>query len=119
MTAVRSSPGDETIPSPRAVGTPEQTRLVKALADPVRLRMVGLIAAAPPEGICVCDVVAEFDVSQPTISHHLKLLRDANLVDSHRRGTWAYYTLRPAALEPLRGLLDALDVRHQSGAAQV
>ena len=66
----------------------------KALGDPVRLRLLSLIASAGPEA-CVCDLNEAFDLSQPTISHHLKVLREAGLVSSERRGTWVYYRLHP------------------------
>jgi ArsR family transcriptional regulator len=62
----------------------------KALADPVRLRLLSIIASAGGE-LCVCDITPQFDVSGPTISHHLKVLREAGLVDCERRGTWVYY----------------------------
>jgi len=62
----------------------------KALADPVRLRLLSIIASAGGE-MCVCDITPQFDVSGPTISHHLKVLREAGLVDCERRGTWVYY----------------------------
>lgn len=62
----------------------------KALADPVRLRLLSIIASAGDE-VCVCDITPQFDVSGPTISHHLKVLREAGLVDCERRGTWVYY----------------------------
>ncbi|ADB32940.1 transcriptional regulator, ArsR family [Kribbella flavida DSM 17836] len=62
----------------------------KALADPVRLRLLSIIASAGDE-VCVCDISPHFDVSGPTISHHLKVLREAGLVDCERRGTWVYY----------------------------
>ena len=62
----------------------------KALADPVRLRLLSIIASAGDE-MCVCDITPQFDVSGPTISHHLKVLREAGLVDCERRGTWVYY----------------------------
>jgi ArsR family transcriptional regulator len=62
----------------------------KALADPVRLRLLSIIASAGDE-VCVCDITPHFDVSGPTISHHLKVLREAGLVDCERRGTWVYY----------------------------
>jgi ArsR family transcriptional regulator len=78
------------------------TGLLKALADPVRLRLMSLIAAA--EEACVCDLTAPFDVSQPTISHHLKVLREAGLVDSERRGTWVWYRARRDALDAVGGL---------------
>ena len=77
----------------------------KALADPTRVAIVNRLAAAPE--LCVCDLTAAFELSQPTISHHLKILREAGLVDSSRRGTWAYYRLVPEALEALRGALAA------------
>jgi ArsR family transcriptional regulator len=71
--------------------------LLKALSDPVRVRLMSMIAAA--DEACVCDLTAPFDVSQPTISHHLKVLRDAGLVDSERRGTWVWYRARREALD--------------------
>ena len=77
----------------------------KALADPTRVAIVNRLAAAPE--VCVCDLTTSFDLSQPTISHHLKILREAGLVDSTRRGTWAYYRLVPEAIESLRGALGA------------
>lgn len=76
--------------------------LLKALADPVRLRLMSLISAA--DEACVCDLTAPFAVSQPTISHHLRVLREAGLVDAERRGTWVYYRARRDALEALGGL---------------
>ena len=80
-------------------------KVFKALADPVRLRLFSLIASFDGGQACVCDLTGEFDVSQPTISHHLKVLRDAGLVDSERRGTWVYYWVLPGALARLSGLL--------------
>ena len=62
----------------------------KALADPIRLRLMSIIASAGDE-MCVCDITPQFDVSGPTISHHLRVLREAGLVDCERRGTWVYY----------------------------
>lgn len=76
--------------------------LLKALADPVRLRLMSMIAAV--DEACVCDLTTAFQVSQPTISHHLKVLRDAGLVDSERRGTWVYYRARREALDKVGGL---------------
>src|SRR5436305_9833905 len=75
----------------------------KALADPTRVAIVNRLAAA--DECCVCDLNAAFDLSQPTISHHLKVLRDAGLVESTRRGTWAYYRLVPDAVGELRHTL--------------
>ncbi|WP_406066418.1 metalloregulator ArsR/SmtB family transcription factor [Streptomyces sp. NBC_01077] len=79
----------------------------KALSDPVRLRLLSLIASHEGGEACVCDLTGPFDVSQPTISHHLKVLREAGLVDSERRGTWVYYWVLPAALTRLSSLLQA------------
>ena len=75
----------------------------KALADPTRVAIVNRLAAA--DEVCVCDFTAAFELSQPTISHHLRILREAGLVESSRRGTWAYYRLVPEAIESLRGAL--------------
>src|ERR671938_957596 len=72
----------------------------KALADPTRVAIVNRLAAA--DECCVCDLTDAFVLSQPTISHHLRILREAGLVESSRRGTWAYYRLVPEAVEQLR-----------------
>ena len=69
--------------------------MFKALGDPVRLRLVSLIGAHQGGEVCVCDLTAAFDLTQPTISHHLKVLREAGIIDSERRGTWVYYWLCP------------------------
>jgi ArsR family transcriptional regulator len=79
--------------------------MFKALGDPVRLRLLSLIASHEGGEACVCDLTGEFDVSQPTISHHLRVLREAGLIDCERRGTWVYYWLLPAALDRLGSLL--------------
>ena len=76
----------------------------KAMADPVRLRLLSMITSAGGE-ICVCDLTPQFDVSGPTISHHLKVLREAGLVDCERRGTWVYYWSVPERLEWVSSLL--------------
>lgn len=75
----------------------------KALADPTRVAIVNALSAS--DEVCVCNLTATFELSQPTISHHLKILREAGLVESSRRGTWAYYRLVPEALAALRGAL--------------
>jgi ArsR family transcriptional regulator len=75
----------------------------KALADPARVTILNRLAAA--DEVCVCDFVAALDLAQPTVSHHLKVLRDAGLVESSRRGTWAFYRLVPEAVDALRGVL--------------
>ncbi|MEY9835562.1 ArsR/SmtB family transcription factor [Streptacidiphilus sp. EB103A] len=82
-------------------------RMFKALSDPVRLRLLSLIASHEGGEACVCDLTGPFDVSQPTISHHLKVLREAGLVGSERRGTWVYYWVLPPALAKLSALLQA------------
>jgi ArsR family transcriptional regulator, arsenate/arsenite/antimonite-responsive transcriptional repressor len=80
------------------------TQVFKALADPVRLRLLSLIGAHDGGEACVCDLTGAFDLTAPTISHHLKVLREAGLISSDRRGTWVYYRLVPAALADLAGL---------------
>src|SRR6266576_5504005 len=75
----------------------------KALADPARVAIVNRLAAA--DEVCVCDFVAALDLAQPTVSHHPKVLRDAGLVESSRRGTWAFYRLVPEAVRGLRQTL--------------
>ncbi|MGC4894495.1 ArsR/SmtB family transcription factor [Micromonospora sp. DT31] len=77
--------------------------MFKALGDPVRLRLMSMIASVPE--MCVCDLTPAFDLSGPTISHHLKVLREAGLVDSERRGTWVWYRVRPDAFRRLGALL--------------
>lgn len=77
----------------------------KALGDPVRLRLMSMIASAPDGEVCVCDLSPAFDLSGPTISHHLKTLRGAGLVVADRRGTWVYYRARPDLLRQLAALL--------------
>lgn len=77
--------------------------MFKALGDPIRLRIVSMIAAVPE--LCVCEITPAFDISAATVSHHLKTLREAGLVDCERRGTFVYYWLLPAALEALSSLL--------------
>lgn len=77
--------------------------MFKALGDPVRLQMASMIAAKPE--VCVCEITPAFQLSSATISHHLKTLRQAGLVDCERRGTFVYYWIEPGALEPLSALL--------------
>lgn len=76
-------------------------RSIKALADPTRLRMISIIAGSPEQEACVCDITEAFDLGQPTVSHHLKVLLDAGYVTRSRRGTWAYYKLVPGSLDAL------------------
>ena len=80
--------------------------MFKALGDPVRLRLLSMIASADDGEVCVCDLTGAFARTGPTISHHLRVLREAGLVDCDRRGTWVYYRLVPDALSSLAGLLD-------------
>ncbi|MFG3098012.1 ArsR/SmtB family transcription factor [Streptomyces sp. NPDC048202] len=80
-------------------------KVFKALGDPVRLRLLSLIASRAGGEICVCDLTPAFDLSQPTISHHLKLLKQAGLIDSERRGTWVYYRLIPRMTDRLAAVL--------------
>src|SRR5262249_23031989 len=86
-------------------GSVRLAAMSKALADPVRLRLLSLVASHPGGRACVCDISATFDVSQPTISHHLKVLRSAGLLDCERRGTWVYYWVIPSALQQLSDVL--------------
>jgi ArsR family transcriptional regulator, arsenate/arsenite/antimonite-responsive transcriptional repressor len=74
--------------------------VAKALGDPIRLQLVDVLRRNAGQ-VCVCELVPLFDVSQPTLSHHLKVLREAGLVDSERRGLWAYYYVLPDALKEL------------------
>ncbi|MFF5358423.1 ArsR/SmtB family transcription factor [Streptomyces scabiei] len=80
-------------------------KIFKALGDPVRLRLLSMIASRPDGEVCVCELTPAFDLSQPTISHHLKLLRQAGLIDCERRGTWVYYWLLPGTLDRLSAFL--------------
>jgi ArsR family transcriptional regulator, arsenate/arsenite/antimonite-responsive transcriptional repressor len=80
--------------------------IAKALGDPVRLQLVDVLRKHAGK-VCVCELVPLFDLSQPTVSHHLKVLREAGLVGSERRGLWAYYYVEPRALEELSGWLSS------------
>lgn len=85
----------------------ELAAMFKALGHPVRLQIVDLLSRYAGQA-CVCDIEGQFDLSQPTISHHLKILRQTGLVSAEQRGQWAYYYLRPAAVDKLRSLLQSL-----------
>ncbi|WTY92117.1 metalloregulator ArsR/SmtB family transcription factor [Sphaerisporangium sp. NBC_01403] len=93
----------------------DMAKVFKALGDPVRLRLLSLIAAHPDGEVCVCDLTDLFDVAAPTVSYHLKLLREAGLVDHDRRGTWVYYRPIRERLRQLSALLAASDL---AGAAR-
>jgi ArsR family transcriptional regulator len=83
-------------------------RMFKALSDPVRLRILSRITSAPDGEICVCDVTGgDIDVSGPTISHHLRVLREAGLIEGERRGTWVYYRPVPERIKQLAALLQS------------
>ncbi|MFC9975672.1 ArsR/SmtB family transcription factor [Spirillospora sp. NPDC127200] len=82
----------------------ELARVFKALSDPVRLRLLNMIASSEGGEACVCDLTGPFELTAPTISHHLKVLRQAGLIDGERRGTWVYYRAVPEKLTRLSGL---------------
>jgi ArsR family transcriptional regulator len=84
-----------------------QARLLKALADPTRLRILSLLSRHEGE-VCVFEIVESFTLEQPTISHHLRILRDAGLVDCRKKGLWAYYYVRRDALGRARDVIDGL-----------
>jgi ArsR family transcriptional regulator, arsenate/arsenite/antimonite-responsive transcriptional repressor len=95
-------------PETEPLSEPEREVLAarfKALADPTRVAIINCLSAA--DEVCVCNLTETFDLSQPTISHHLRILREAGLVESSRRGTWAYYRLVPESIAALRGALGA------------
>jgi ArsR family transcriptional regulator, arsenate/arsenite/antimonite-responsive transcriptional repressor len=80
--------------------------MLKALADPVRLRLMSMVLSHEGGEACVCDLNDAFDLSQPTISHHLKVLHAAGLLDRQKRGVWVYYQARPEAMTALGSLFD-------------
>ena len=83
----------------------ELAAVLKAIADPARLRLLSLIQAQPGHEACVCNLTAPLGLSQPTVSHHLKVLLNAGLVEREQRGTWAYFRVREEPLASLRELL--------------
>lgn len=83
----------------------EVSSLFAALADPIRLRLFDLVSRAGSQGICSCDLVEPLERSQPTISHHLKILREAGLVESRRDGTWMWYSVVPQHVELMNNFL--------------
>ena len=87
----------------RAAAAERLAQLFKALADPTRVAIVNRLSALDSD--CVCDLTTAFELSQPTVSHHLRILRDAGLVEAERRGTWAYYRLVPETVAAVRGAL--------------
>jgi ArsR family transcriptional regulator len=93
----------------------ELSRVFKAMGDPVRLRLLSLIASHAGGEACVCDLTDVFDLSGPTISHHLKVLREAGLISGQRRGTWVYYRVLPEVLGNLAAVLVPAAPEHPDG----
>jgi ArsR family transcriptional regulator len=89
-----------------AIDAAELASGFSALADPVRLRVLSILAASPEGEVCVCDFVEPLAKSQPTVSHHLKILSEAGLVQGDRRGKWVWYSLNRARLAQLRAAID-------------
>lgn len=118
-----SPTGADCAPAPgaRAMGVQAAAQIattLKALADPLRLRMLSFIITSAAGEACVCDIATLADVSQPTVSHHLKVLREVGLLTSERRGTWVWYRVAPDVCGPVTALLEsfapaALDVDHR------
>nr|WP_312895071.1 metalloregulator ArsR/SmtB family transcription factor [Nonomuraea soli] len=92
----------EPLPPERAA---DLAKIFKALGDPVRLRIVSIVASHEGGEACVCDLTGAFELSQPTISHHLKVLKEVGLLTSERRASWVYYRIVPETLAELSGLL--------------
>lgn len=80
-------------------------KTLRALADPARLRLISMVAAHEGAEACVCDLTEPLGLSQPTVSHHLRVLTDAGFLSRSKRGTWAYYKLVPGSLDGVAGLL--------------
>jgi ArsR family transcriptional regulator len=89
-----------------AAGAEELASLFKAVADPVRLRLLSLIACHPGGESCVCDLTPEFNMTAPSVSYHLKILREAGLISSERRGTWVYYRVMPEVMARMSAVLE-------------
>jgi ArsR family transcriptional regulator, arsenate/arsenite/antimonite-responsive transcriptional repressor len=90
----------------QVLASPDEVQVLKALGDETRLAIVRMLAQHQ-EPLCVCHIVDAFDLSQPTISHHLRLLREAGLISSEKRGLWAYYTLNKQPLQSLASAIGA------------
>jgi ArsR family transcriptional regulator, arsenate/arsenite/antimonite-responsive transcriptional repressor len=88
----------------------ELARVFKAIGEPVRLRLLSLIASHAGGEACVCDLTGAFELSGPTISHHLKVLREAGIIEGERRGTWIYYRVRPETLSAVSSVLTPAEV---------
>jgi ArsR family transcriptional regulator len=92
------------------LGTEDAARLARgfhALSDPARLRVLSILAGAPGGEVCVCELVGPLGKSQPTVSHHLRILSEAGLVSGERRGKWVWYSLERSRLAELRAAIDA------------
>jgi ArsR family transcriptional regulator len=96
------------LPTLSAADAQESAKLLKALSDPNRLRLLSIVKAGDGGGTCVCDLTEPLDLGQPTVSHHLKILVDAGLLEREKRGTWAYYTLIPGALDRATAVITGL-----------
>jgi ArsR family transcriptional regulator len=107
VTKTRTGCCSKTSPRLDAAAALRYTRVLKALADETRLRILDLVANAGDD-LCACEIEAFFDVSQPTISHHMRILRDVGLVVAEKRGQWVYYRLADGALKSLRELCGRL-----------
>jgi ArsR family transcriptional regulator len=111
MIGVSSEPGADTcapdrVTPPLARADAETlARLLKALSDPTRLQILSLIEAAPAGEACVCDLTEPFDMTQPAISHHLRILVAANILRRDKRGSWTWYSINPGQLESIRHVL--------------
>lgn len=88
-----------------AEGAELLARALKAIADPARLRLVSIVASSGDGAVCVCDLTEPVGLSQPTVSHHLKILVEAGILSREKRGAWAYFSLVPGALDSLAGML--------------
>jgi ArsR family transcriptional regulator len=84
-----------------------ELRLLQAVSDPLRLRILRQLSQVGP--VCACDIAASYPVSQPTVSHHLRVLREAGWIDGERRGTWIWYSIRPEAVAALRTIAESLE----------
>ena len=105
-TTTTGTPCGSTAPPPLTVAEARRRAdLLKALADPVRLQLLGIIEESDGHEACVCDMTDRVDVAQPTVSHHLKVLVDAGLLHRERRGSWAWFRLDAGRLAELRGFL--------------
>ena len=102
-----------------AVEAIDLARTLKAIADPARLRLLSLVAAHENGEACVCDLTEPLGLSQPTVSHHLKVLVDAGLLSRDKRGVWAYFALVPGALDALAGVLSTAGTAASSDTAAV